>query len=321
MSNDAARSAGDAGQAQAVTDVSRAGLFHAVVANVLWGMAALYWPLLKPATPAEILAHRIVWSLLFVVFLLWGTRRLAAMRALMRRPRALAALAGAALFQGANWGTYIYAVNSGQILQASLGFFIAPLLTVMLAVVILRESLRGVQWVAVGLGVLAVGILSADYGQPPWLALTLGIYFAGYGFLRSAAAAGTVEALAVETVILTGPAIAWITWLGVQGEGTFSTEGVNHAVLLVSAGLVTMMPLLFFGAAATRLSLTMLGLLQYLAPILQWVIGVAVVGESMPLTRLLGFVLVWCALVVLAVDGWRGARRAARSHTGDSPSG
>jgi chloramphenicol-sensitive protein RarD len=321
MSSSSSRSTGAAGRLRSETGVGRVGLFHAVVANVLWGMAALYWPLLKPASPAEILAHRIVWSLLFVALLLWGTRRLTALRTLVRRPRALAALAGAALCQGANWGAYIYAVNSGQILQASLGFFIAPLLTVMLAVVVLRESLRGVQWVAVGLGALAVGILWADYGQPPWLALALGVCFAGYGFLRSAAASGTVEALAVETAVLAGPALAWIAWLGVQGTESFSVAGTNHAILLISAGLVTMMPLLFFGAAATRLSLTTLGLLQYLAPVLQWVIGVAVVGEPMPLTRLLGFVLVWCAIVVLAVDGWRGAHRAARPYAGDSAPG
>jgi chloramphenicol-sensitive protein RarD len=316
MSSSSGRPAGAAGRSRPETDAGRAGLFYAIAANVLWGVIPLYWPLLKPASPAELLAHRIVWSLLFVVLLLWATRRLTALRTLMRRPRILAALAGAALFQGVNWGAYIYAVNSGQLLQASLGYFIAPLLTVMLAVVVLRESLRPVQWVAVGLGALAVGVLSVNHGAPPWLALVMGVCFAGYGFLRSAAAIGTVEGLAVETAILAGPALAWITWLGVQGTGTFSVDDTDHAILLISAGLVTMMPLLFFGAAATRLSLATLGLLQYLAPVLQWVIGVAVVGEPMPLTRLLGFVLVWCALAVLAVDGWCGAHRAVR---GDGP--
>jgi chloramphenicol-sensitive protein RarD len=285
------------------------GLFHALAANVLWGVFPLYWPLLKPASAPEILAHRIVWSLLLVLLLLSVTRRLSSMRALLRRRRAMLALTGAALFQGVNWLTYIYAVNSGHVLQASLGYFITPLLVVLLAVVVLRESLRKFQWVAVGLGLTAVVVLTVDYGEPPWLALVLGGCFAAYGFLKRAAGSGAIEGVAVETGILAGPAVAWIVWLGVSGTGTFTTAEPAHMTLLVSSGLLTMLPLLFFGAAATRLSLTTLGLLQYLAPVIQWVIGVAVVHEPMPLSRLLGFALVWCALVVLALDGWRGARR------------
>lgn len=286
----------------------RRGLFAAIAANVLWGVFPLFWPLLKPASAMEILAHRMVWSLLFVVVLLGGTRRLRGMRALLRQRRAMLALTGAALFQGVNWGTYIYAVNSGHVLQASLGYFITPLLVVLLAVVVLRESLRPFQWLAVGLGVVAVVVLTIDYGRPPWLALVLGGCFAAYGFLKRAAGSGAIEGVAVETGILAGPALVWILWLGSQGEGTFSTAAPAHALLMFSSGLLTMLPLLFFGAAATRLSLTTLGLLQYLAPVIQWVIGVAVVHEPMPLSRLLGFALVWCALVMLALDGWRGAR-------------
>jgi chloramphenicol-sensitive protein RarD len=294
---------------EAETADRRRGLLYAIVANVLWGTFPLYWPLLKPASAMEILAHRIVWSLFFVVLLLAATRRLGSLRGLLRRRRAMVALTGAALVQGVNWGTYIYAVNSGNVLQASLGYFITPLLVVLLAVVVLREKLRPFQWGAVALGTVAVVVLTIDYGRPPWLALTVGACFAAYGFLKREAGSGAVEGVAVETGILAGPALAWIVWLSVQGEGTVSAADPAHTFLLVSSGVLTLLPLIFFGASATRLSLTTLGLLQYLAPVLQWVIGVAVVHEPMPLSRLLGFALVWCALVVLALDGWRGARR------------
>jgi chloramphenicol-sensitive protein RarD len=288
---------------------SRAGLVAALVANLMWGLFPLYWPLLKPGTPLEILAHRIVWSLLFVVLLLAASRKLGSMRRLLRDRRSMLALTAAALFQGLNWGTYITAVNSGQVLQSSLGYFITPLLAVLLAVVVLREKLRRTQWVAVSLGVLAVVLLTVDYGHPPWLALILGGCFAGYGFLKRTAASGAIEGVAVETGVLVAPAVAYLVWLSAQGGSTFSADDPARVALFVSSGLLTMLPLLFFGAAATRLTFTSLGLLQYVAPVLQWVIAVAVVHEAMPPFRLLGFALIWCALVVLALDGWRGTRR------------
>jgi chloramphenicol-sensitive protein RarD len=288
---------------------SRAGLAAALVANLLWGLFPLYWPLLKPATPMEILAHRIVWSLLFVVALLAASHKLGSLRGLLRDRRSMLALTGAALFQGLNWGTYITAVNSGQVLQSSLGYFITPLLAVLLAVVVLREKLRRTQWVAVSLGGIAVVVLTVDYGHPPWLALILGACFAGYGFLKRTAASGAIEGVAVETGVLVAPALGFLVWLSAQGDGVFSPDDPGRVALFVSSGLLTMLPLLFFGAAATRLTFTSLGLLQYVAPVLQWVIAVAVVHEAMPLSRLFGFALIWCALVILALDGWRGTRR------------
>jgi chloramphenicol-sensitive protein RarD len=288
---------------------SRAGLAAALVANLMWGLFPLYWPLLKPASPMEILAHRIVWSLLFVFALLAVARKLGSLRRLLRDRRSILVLTGAALFQGLNWGTYITAVNSGQVLQASLGYFITPLLAVLLAVVLLREKLRPTQWVAVSLGVIAVVVLTVDYGRPPWLALILGSCFAGYGFLKRTAASGAIEGVAVETGVLVAPALGYIVWLSAQGDGAFAVDDPRRVALFVSSGLLTMLPLLFFGAAATRLTFTSLGLLQYVAPVLQWVIGVVVVHEAMPLSRLLGFALIWCALVVLALDGWRGTRQ------------
>lgn len=288
---------------------SRAGLLAALVAGGMWGVFPLYWPLLKPASPLEILAHRIVWSFLFVLVLLAVARKLPGLRRLLSDRRAVLVLAVAGLVQGANWGTYIYSVNTGQVLQASLGYFITPLVAVLLAVVVLREQLRRSQWVAVALGGVAVVVLTVDYGRPPWLALVLGSLFAAYGFLKRTADSGTIEGFAVETAMLAPAALTFLLWLGFQGEDSWELDQPGHVALLVSSGLLTMLPMLFFGAAATRLTFSSLGLLQYLAPVLQWVIGVAVVHEPMPLSRLLGFALIWAALVVLAIDGWRGSRR------------
>lgn len=285
------------------------GLFYGAIAHTMWGGFPLFWLLLKPASPLEILAHRIVWSLFFVALLLAAGRRFGALRQLLRRPRAVAALAGAAVLMGVNWGTYIYGVNSGQVVQTSLGYFITPLVTVVFAVVVLRESLRRVQWVAVGLGGLSVALLTADYGRPPWIALTLGVCFGGYGLLKKAAGSGAVEGLAVETAVLAGPALGWIAWLGVHDTSTFNSEGTGHALLLLMSGIVTTVPLIFFGAAAVRLPLTTMGMLQYLAPVLQLLIGVVVLREPMPAMRLAGFALVWSAILVLVLDGWRGHRK------------
>lgn len=288
---------------------SRAGLLAAVAANVLWGIFPLYWPLLRPASAVEILAHRIVWSMVCVFTLLAVARKMPGLRRLLRDRRVVLVLAAAGVIQGVNWGIYIYSVNTGHVLQASLGYFITPLIAVLLAVVVLREKLRRSQWAAVVLGGVAVVVLTVDYGQPPWLALVLGACFAGYGFLKRTANSGAIEGLAVETVVLALPALVFLGWLGAAGEGTFGADAPGHTALLVSSGLLTMLPLLFFGAAATRLTFTSLGLLQYLAPVLQWVIGVVIVQEPMPPSRLLGFALIWAALVVLALDGWRGSRR------------
>jgi chloramphenicol-sensitive protein RarD len=267
---------------------------------------------MEPATPVEILAHRIVWSLFFVLLLLAIVRRLRAFGRLFRDRRVVVVLTVAALVQGLNWGMYIYSVNSGQVVQAALGYFITPLIAVLLAVVLLREKLRRFQWMAVGLGAAAVLVLTIDYGHPPWLALVMGACFAGYGFLKRTANSGALEGFALETAVLAPPALAFLVWLGIQGQGTWTLEQPGHAALLFSAGLCTMLPLLCFGAAATRLTFTSLGLLAYLGPAIQWVIGVAVVHEPMPPTRLTGFALIWAALVVLALEGWRGTRRATR---------
>jgi chloramphenicol-sensitive protein RarD len=265
--------------------------------------------LLEPAAPLEILAHRILWSLAFVALLLWRTRGWARVRAVLRNRSQRTTLALAAAVIAVNWLTYIWGVNSHHIVETSLGYFINPLFTILLGVVVLREQLRAVQWVAVGLGSLAIVILTIDYGRLPWIALTLALSFGTYGYLKKRANVGAVESLAVETGVLAGPALTALVVLQMTGSMAFLHHSVGNTVLLMLTGVVTAVPLLFFAAAAIRLPLSTLGLLQYLAPVFQFLIGVLVAHEPLPPARLAGFALVWFALVVLTVDGVRYSRR------------
>jgi chloramphenicol-sensitive protein RarD len=293
-----------------VTDARR-GLGFGAGAYFLWGLFPLFWPLLKPARPVEILAHRFVWSLLVVVIILAVQRRWGWIAVLLRQPRRLALLAVAAVTIAINWGVYIYGVNSDQVVETSLGYFINPLVTVLLGVVVLRERLRPVQWAALGTGALAVLVLAVTYGRVPWIALALAFSFGTYGLIKKVISMDAVQSLAVETAVLFVPALAYLVFID---GGTFVTGSVGHGALLASAGVVTAVPLLFFGAAARRLPLTTMGLLQYLAPALQFAFGVVLFHEQMPPARLVGFLLVWVALAVLTVDGLahrqrRGAER------------
>lgn len=280
-----------------------------VVAYGLWGLLPLYWPLLEPAGALEILAHRIVWSLLLVGALLALARRTAFLRGLSRRELRLLALAS--VLVAVNWATYIYGVNSGRVVETSLGYFVNPLVTVALGVALLGERLRPAQVRAMGIGMLAVVVLTADYGRPPWIALTLAGSWALYGLVKKRADVDAIESLSVETAVLAAPALAYLLWLGARGGGTFTSEGPGHVALLVGAGVATAVPLLFFGAAAVRIPLVTLGLLQYLAPTLQFLIGVAVYREPLPPVRLAGFALVWVALALFAADAVRVGRRPA----------
>ena len=289
---------------------TRHGALYGVAAYTLWGLFPLYWPLLEPAGAVEILAHRIVWSLVVVVVLLSVGGRLAGLRRLGRRAYVL--LSVAAVVITVNWGTYIWGVNNEHVVETSLGYFVNPLVTVLLGVVVLGERLRPAQWGAVALATVAVIVLTLDYGRPPWIALTLAFSFATYGLLKKKAGVGAAESLAVETGVLVLPAAAYLLWLGARGDGTFGTEGLRHAVLLAGAGLVTAVPLLFFSAAATRVPLTTLGLLQYLAPTFQFAIGIFLYGEPLPPVRLVGFVLVWAALAVFTVEALEHRRRQIR---------
>ncbi|WP_214409915.1 EamA family transporter RarD [Sphaerisporangium fuscum] len=295
---------------------SRRGVLFGIAAYAMWGLFPLYWPLLKPSGAVEILAHRMVWSLVAVVAVLAVRRHWSWMRELARQPRTLLLLALAAVVVSVNWGFYIYAVNAGHVVESSLGYFINPLVSVLFGVAIYRERLRPWQWVAVGLGTLAVVVLTVDYGRLPWIALVLAVSFGTYGLIKKAANVGAAESMAVETLVLLAPALAYLVFLQFQGTATFGTEGLGHAALLVGAGFITAVPLMSFTAAAIRVPLTVIGLLQYIAPILQFLCGVLVVHETMPSSRWAGFAIIWLALAVFSWESLHNAhtvRRAAQA--------
>ncbi|MBZ5735652.1 EamA family transporter RarD [Nocardioides sp. TRM66260-LWL] len=288
---------------------ARRGLTLGIAAYVMWGAFPLYFPLLDPAGPIEILAHRIVWSLVTMWALVLLNHRLPQLRAAVADRRRLRLLALAAAVITVNWGTYIYGVTHELVLQTALGYFVNPLVTVLLGVLVLGERLRPLQWAALGIAGVAVVVLTIDYGAVPWLSLVLAFSFGTYGLAKKSADVGAVESLAIETSILAPLALVYLGWLTLRGDSTFGTEGPGHALLLASAGLVTAIPLICFGAAATRVPLVTLGLLQYLAPILQFLLGVFVLDEAMPASRLAGFAIVWLALVVFTVEAVRHARQ------------
>ena len=281
----------------------RRGVLFAIAAYTIWGLFPLYWPLLKPASPVEVLAHRFVWSLVFVCVLIAFGRNWAKIRAVFRSRRTTMILGAAAVLIAGNWFTYIYGVNNGQVVETSLGYFINPLVSVVLGVLFFRERLRPAQWAATALAAVAVVVLTVDYGRLPYLALTLAFTFGFYGLLKKLAPVESAVGLAVESGVLVLPAVALLMALAARGELAFGQVGVGHTALLLSAGIATAVPLLFFASAARAVSLTTLGLLQYLAPTLQLILGVTVFNEPMPPVRLAGFCLVWLALLILSVDG------------------
>ncbi|MFF6998048.1 EamA family transporter RarD [Streptomyces sp. NPDC008313] len=301
---------GPAGQAKAE---QRVGLINGVAAYGLWGLVPLFWPLLKPAGAVEILAHRMVWSLAVVAVALLVMRRWAWLGELVRQPRRLALVTVAAAVITVNWGVYIWSVNSGHVVEASLGYFINPLVTIAMGVLLLKERLRPVQWAAVGVGFAAVLVLTIGYGRPPWISLCLAFSFATYGLVKKKVNLGGIESLAAETAIQFLPALGYLVWLGSRGDATFGTEGAGHGALLAATGLVTAIPLVCFGAAAIRVPLSTLGLLQYLAPVFQFLLGILYFHEAMPAERWAGFALVWLALSLLTWDALRTARRSARA--------
>ncbi|MET9638839.1 MULTISPECIES: EamA family transporter RarD [Streptomyces] len=288
----------------------RAGLLYGFGAYGMWGLVPLFWPLLMPAGAVEILAHRMTWSLAVVGLALLAVRRWGWIRELMRQPRKLGLTALAASVISVNWGLYIWSVNNGHVVESSLGYFINPLVSIAMGVLVLGERLRRAQWVAVGISFVAVLVLAIGYGRPPWISLVLACSFATYGLIKKKLNMGGLESLAAETAMLFLPALGYLLWLGAQGRSTFASQGVGHALLLAATGLVTAVPLVFFGAAAIRVPLSTLGLLQYMAPVFQFGLGVLYFHEAMPPERWAGFSLVWAALALLTWDALRTARRS-----------
>jgi chloramphenicol-sensitive protein RarD len=282
------------------------------LAYILWGTFPLYWTLLEPGGAIEILAHRIVWSLVTMLVILLAWRRIPQLKALLRDRRKLLIISGAAVVISVNWGGYIWGVNNGRVVETSLGYFINPLVTVLMGVVFLRERLRRLQWVAMGIAFVAVVVLAVDYGRPPWVALLLAFSFGTYGLAKKQAGAGAVESITVETLVLVPFAAAYIWWLTSTGQSNFASHGLGHAALFTTTGIITAVPLMLFGAAAIRVSMVSLGLLQYLAPTIQFALGIWVFNEAMPASRWIGFGLVWVALAIFTVEALNHRRRQLR---------
>jgi chloramphenicol-sensitive protein RarD len=293
-------------------DERRAGVASGLAAYGLWGVFPLYFPLLEPAGGVEIVAHRVLWSLLFVGLLLTVVRRWAAVRAAVADRRTLLVLLGAAVLIAVNWLVFVYAVNSGHVVETSLGYFINPLVSVLLGVVVFSERLRTLQWVAVGIAAVAVAVLTVDYGRPPWIALVLAASFGLYGLMKKLVQVEAAPGLFIETALVVVPAVVVLAVLHARGDGTAGSAGVGHLLLLVSSGIATAVPLLLFAAATRRIPLSTVGLLQYVTPLMQLAIGVFVYREPMPPARLAGFVIVWIALAVFTADSLRQARAGAR---------
>ena len=291
-------------------DERRRGTLYGAAAYACWGLFPLYWEHLAPAGAVEVLAHRVVWSLLVVAGLVAVGRRADAVRAVVRDRGRLLKLSAAAVFIAVNWVTYIYGVTSGHVVETSLGYFVNPIVTVLLAVLVLGERLRPLQWTAVGAAMVAVIVLTIQGGHLPWIALVLAFSFGFYGLLKKTASVGAVEGLVVETAVLAPLAVVFLAVLQATGRGTAVNHGPSHLALLVGAGIVTAGPLLLFGAAATRVPLATLGVLQYLAPTIQFVIGITVFGEPLPLLRVVGVAPVWFGLVLFTFDLLTERRRS-----------
>ncbi|WP_260855683.1 EamA family transporter RarD [Curtobacterium sp. 9128] len=291
------------------------GVLQAVVAYGLWGLMPLLFTAMAPAGAFEIVAWRIVFGLGFCAIAIAVTRSWLRTRALLVRRRVMGVMAVAAVLILVNWTVYVLATTTGHTVEAALGYFINPLVTIALGVVLLRERLRPAQWAAVGISIVAVVVIAVGYGQMPWISLVLAFSFGLYGLVKKRVG-GTVDALSgltVETMWLTPLAVAALVVLGVTGLGggvTFGAEGWAHALLMIGAGPATAVPLLLFASSARRLSLSTLGLTQYLTPVMQLVVGVTVQHEAMSTSRWIGFAIVWLALVVLTTDSFVAARRA-----------
>ena len=287
----------------------RRGFLYGFTAYFLWGLFPLYWTMLDRSGAIELLAHRIVWSLLTIAILVVASRRLRQLRAVLADPRRRWPLVAAAALISVNWGTYIWGVNNGRVVETSLGYFVTPLFTVLLGVVLMHERLRLTQWIAIGIAFAAVVTLTIENGRPPWVAITLALSFGFYGFAKKKAGAGAIEGMALESTVMGPLALAMIVALGIQGQSTVAGQGPGYLALVLLTGPLTAVPLLLFGAAAVRVSMTTLGLLNYVAPIMQFAVGVLVFHEAMGPLRWAGFALVWLALVLLTWDGLTQRRR------------
>jgi chloramphenicol-sensitive protein RarD len=285
------------------------GILAAIGAYVLWGLLPIYWKSIQTVPPLEVLCHRTVWSLLFLLILLIWSKRWQWLRQASRSPATIITFLITSSILGLNWFVYIWAVNAGHILDASLGYFINPLISVLLGTIFLKEQLRPWQWVAIGIAVCGVVFLTLGYGAFPWIALTLAFTFGLYGLLRKTASLEALEGLALETAVLSVPALAYLIYLELEGTASFGHTATDTEILLAFTGIATALPLLLFAYAARRVTLATVGILQYIAPTLQFLLGIWVYDETFTATRMIGFGVVWIALILYSLEGIMEKRR------------
>jgi len=283
------------------------GLLFGFTSYILWGLFPLYWPLLEPASPLEIVSHRAVWTLVFCLIVLALSKQIHSTFAVMKNPRAMAALLLSTILVSINWVTYIWATNNGHIVEAALGYYINPLIIIAFGVLLLREKMRPLQWLAVAIAAVGVLVLTIDYGRLPWIAISLALSWGSYGLVKKKLNMGALDGLAIETLISLIPYAGYLIYLGNQGTGQFG-HSTGLTLLLISAGAVTAIPLLLFNGSTTRLPYSTIGLLQYITPTLQFSIGVWIRHEDMPAARWIGFLIIWLALVALGIDLVRSSR-------------
>jgi chloramphenicol-sensitive protein RarD len=293
------------------------GITYGFIAYTIWGLVPIYWPKLQPAGPVEILAHRVIWSLVVLAAYLWIKRKWSYVVAVLKDNRKVFLLSVASVLIAVNWGIFIWASISGRILDSSLGYYINPLFSIGLGVIFLKEKLRNLQWVAIGLATIAVIYLTVTLGTPPYVALSLAITFSLYGYIKKIANVEAIESLTIETLILTPLSLAYLYFLFTQGQNTFGAFGLSHAAWLASAGIITAIPLALFGAAAIRIPLSTLGFIQYIGPTLQFVIGLYIFNEPMPTDRFIGFVLTWLAIGIISFDALRNRSKVSRKSVAD----
>ncbi|MEJ5225082.1 MAG: EamA family transporter RarD [Anaerolineales bacterium] len=286
------------------------GLWFAFGAYFIWGLFPIYWKLLKNVSALELIGHRIIWSFVMLAGVITLTAQWRRLRTVAFNGRVLRIYSLAAVLIGANWLMYVWAVNAGFIVETSLGYFINPLLSVLLGVIIFREKLRLTQWIPVGLAALGVGYLTFVYGRLPWIALSLAFTFGFYGLVKKLAPLGSLYGLTLETGILFLPALGYLLFLEIDSSAAFLRTGLTADLLMIGAGLVTTVPLLMFASAAQRIPLSMIGIMQYFAPTLQFLIGVLVYHEPFSQAQFVGFAIVWVALIIFWVDGYAASRRA-----------
>jgi chloramphenicol-sensitive protein RarD len=291
---------------------NKLGLLFGVSAYSLWGAFPLYWPLLEPANPLEIVSHRAVWTLVFCFIVLAATKALKSTLVTLKRPTVAVKLFLSSLLISINWLVYIWATNNEHVVEASLGYYINPLIIIGFGVIFLKEKMRPLQWAAVAIATLGVLVLTFDYGRLPWIALALAVSWGSYGLIKKQLGLGALEGLAIETFISSFFYLAYLIYIGNQGTGQFG-QGWGLTALLISAGAVTAIPLLLFNGSTNRLPFTTIGLLQYITPTLQFSIGVWVLNEDMPTARWIGFLIIWAALVTLAIDLIKSSRTVDNS--------